>query len=110
MAKKEVKKRRNRQAPDNAQSVAEAGSPTGEQLRRSPRRCNALGGKRWIQNSIRVWSDIRKSPEELRLKHPALFPAMLAERLIESFLPAGAHLVLDPFAGTGSTLVAAQRL
>ncbi|MBI3865101.1 MAG: site-specific DNA-methyltransferase [Planctomycetia bacterium] len=74
-------------------------------------RCNSLGGKRWLQNSISVWSDLRKSPEELQLKHPAMFPAALAARLIESFLPAGTqHVVLDPFAGTGSTLVAAEQL
>jgi DNA modification methylase len=77
---------------------------------RNPRRCNSLDGKRWIQNSISVWSDIRKSPEELRLKHPALFPAALAARLIESFLPDGSQCILDPFAGTGSTLVAAEQL
>jgi DNA modification methylase len=77
--------------------------------RRQPRRCNDLDGKRWIQNSISVWGDLRKSPDELRLKHPAMFPAALAARLIESFLPGGAHVVLDPFAGTGSTLVAAAR-
>ncbi len=77
--------------------------------RRQPQRGNSLDGKRWIQNSISVWADLRKSPEELRLKHPAMFPAALAARLIESFLPAGPHVVLDPFAGTGSTLVAATR-
>lgn len=78
--------------------------------RRPARRCNDLPGRLWIRNSISVWSDIRKSPDELRLRHPAMFPSMLAERLIESFLPAGPHLVLDPFAGTGSTLAAAQQL
>jgi len=76
----------------------------------SKHRANSLGGKRWLQNSISVWSDIRKSPEELRLKHPAMFPAALATRLIESFLPDGQHLVFDPFAGTGATLVAAAGL
>jgi DNA modification methylase len=75
----------------------------------SRRRCNSLDGKRWLQNSISVWGDIRKSPEELRLKHPAMFPTALAARLIESFLPAGPHVILDPFAGTGSTLAAASR-
>ena len=74
------------------------------------RRANSLDGKRWLQNSISVWSDIRKSPEELRLKHPAMFPAALAARLIESFLPTGSQTVLDPFAGIGSTLVAAAQL
>jgi len=74
------------------------------------RRCNSLDGKRWLQNSISVWGDIRKSPEELRLKHPAMFPAALAARLMESFLPDGSQTVLDPFAGVGSTLVAAAQL
>lgn len=87
-----------------------AAEVTSPKPRRQPPRCNALDGKRWLQNSISLWSDIRKSPEELRLKHPAMYPAMLAERLIESFLPTGPHVVLDPFCGTGSTLVAADRL
>jgi len=44
--------------------------------------CNELNGKQWIQNSISVWSDIRKTTEENRLKHPAMFPGMLVERLV----------------------------
>ncbi len=76
--------------------------------RRVPPRCNALDGKRWLQNSISVWSDLRKTVDEQRLKHPAQYPISLAARLIESFLPAGEHTILDPFCGSGSTLVAAQ--
>lgn len=72
--------------------------------------CNELGGKRWLQNSISVWSDIRKSQEEARLKHPAMFPGMLVERLIETFLRPEADRVLDPFCGSGSTIVCAERL
>lgn len=86
------------------------GVAVGKPPRKSPPRCNALDGKRWLQNSISVWGDLRKSAEEQRLKHPAQFPIQLAARLIESFLPAGAHTVLDPFCGSGSTLVAAQAL
>ncbi|MFO0917254.1 MAG: site-specific DNA-methyltransferase [Planctomycetaceae bacterium] len=78
--------------------------------RRSPPRCNSLDGKQWIKNSISVWNDLRKTADEQKLKHPAQFPEQLVERLIESFLPAGAQVVLDPFCGSGSTLVAAQRL
>lgn len=94
--------------------VRKAGSEIGgkERAPRKPpaRRCNSLDGKRWLQNSISVWGDIRKSPEELRLKHPAMFPAALAVRLMESFLPTGSQTVLDPFAGISSTLVAAAQL
>ena len=78
--------------------------------RQTERRANRLDGKNWIRNSISVWSDLRKSTAELRLKHPALFPEQLVQRLIESFLPPAGTCVLDPFAGIGSTLVAAARL
>ncbi len=76
--------------------------------RKTPPKCNELGGKKWLQNSISVWSDIRKTPEETRLKHPAMFPIALVERLIETFLPPSGQIVLDPFCGSGSTLVAAE--
>ncbi|QDT96239.1 Modification methylase DpnIIB [Gimesia aquarii] len=75
-----------------------------------PKPYNALGGKKWIQNSISVWSDIRKSTEEARLKHPAIFPEMLVERLIETFLPLQGDVILDPFAGSGSTIVTAEKM
>lgn len=39
--------------------------------------------------------------------HPAVFPVPLAEQLIETFCPPGGT-VLDPFCGSGSTLVAAK--
>ena len=78
--------------------------------RREVPHCNELGGKRWLQNSISVWSDIRKTTEESRLKHPAMFPGMLVERLIETFLRPEDTVILDPFCGSGSTLVTAERL
>jgi len=53
-----------------------------------------------------VWSDIRGA--SLQQGHPAPFPPELAERLIRMFSFAG-DTVLDPFAGSGSTAVAAIR-
>jgi len=50
------------------------------------------------------WSDIRGS--STRNGHPAPFPPELAERLIKMFSFAG-DTILDPFAGTGSTAMAA---
>ena len=68
-----------------------------------------LDGKTWTRYSISVWSDIEKDKEERSLQHPALFPQSLAGRLIEALSHRG-DLVLDPFAGSGSTLLAARRL
>jgi len=68
-----------------------------------------LDGKTWLQYSISIWSDIRKSSTENGLGHPAIFPTMLPERLISIF----SHeedLILDPFSGSGSTLIAAKNL
>jgi DNA modification methylase len=80
------------------------------QDRRVPpeKRCNALDGKRWLQYSLSVWSDIRKSAEETKLKHPALFPCALVDRLLQAFLRPEGRIILDPFLGSGSTLVAAR--
>jgi DNA modification methylase len=75
-----------------------------------PERANDLNGVAWARNSISVWSDLRKTREEAALGHPAMFPAALAARLIECFTRADARVVLDPFAGVGSTLLAAQEL
>jgi len=74
------------------------------------RRANDLDGKAWTRNSISIWSDIRKTSEEISLKHPAMFPSALATRLIESFTNKEAKNILDPFAGVGSTLIAAKNL
>ena len=52
-----------------------------------------------------LWDDIQGEPQT---DHPAPYPAELAERLIRMFSFAG-DTVLDPFAGTGSTAVAASR-
>jgi DNA modification methylase len=55
----------------------------------------------WLRS---IWTDIRGA--SLRNGHPAPYPAVLAERLIKLFSFAG-DTILDPFAGTGSTAIAA---
>ena len=74
------------------------------------KRANDLDGKQWLQNSISIWNDIRKTPEEVALKHPAMFPVQLVTRLIQSFTHSEQRVVLDPFVGIGSTVVAAEML
>lgn len=57
--------------------------------------------QRWMRST---WTDIRG--ESTRKGHPAPYPVELAERLIRMFSFAG-DTVLDPFAGTGATALAA---
>lgn len=52
-----------------------------------------------------LWDDIKG---EKQRDHPAPFPTELAERLVRMFSFVG-DTVVDPFAGTGSTAVAASR-
>lgn len=71
-------------------------------------RLNKLNGKEWLQYSFSIWRDIQKNKEEWALKHPAMFPIMLVERLIEIYTNSENQIILDPFMGSGSTLIAAQ--
>lgn len=84
--------------------------PAAAEPSRATRRANDLDGAQWTRNSISVWSDIRKTPEEAALKHPAMFPRMLVQRLVESFTREGSRTVLDPFSGSGSTVLATYQM
>ena len=86
------------------------GSSQPKKRTETAKRANDLDGKQWLQNSISIWNDIRKTPEEIALKHPAMFPVQLVTRLIQSFTNSEQRVVLDPFVGIGSTVVAAQML
>lgn len=73
------------------------------------KKANELDGKTWTKNSISIWSDLRKTPEEASLGHPAMFPMALVSRIIESFTTSKDTTVFDPFAGSGTTLLAAKK-
>jgi len=66
--------------------------------------------KDWLKCQLGVWRfnyearDIRKKDV-----HPATFPISLARKVIELFTHEG-QLVLDPFVGSGTTLIAARDL
>ncbi len=63
-----------------------------------------------MKNQIGVWT-FKYEPRDIRDKkvHPAVFPIEMAQRVIEQFTHKG-ELVLDPFVGSGTTLLAAQDL
>ena len=91
-------------------SQPETASRRSNRQRNPTKRANDLDGASWTRHSISIWGDIRKSPEEASLKHPAMFPAQLAARLIQCFTTKDDPVVLDPFVGIGSTVLAAEAL
>lgn len=75
-----------------------------------PNHINCISASQWIKNQLGVWEFFYEK-RDVRDKslHPATFPLSLAKRVIEQFSHQG-ELVLDPFVGSGTTLLAAQDL
>lgn len=75
-----------------------------------PNHLNCLTAKEWIKCQLGVWQFAYEG-QDIRDKnlHPATFPIALAKRVISLFTHEG-ELVLDPFVGSGTTLVAARDL
>jgi len=73
-----------------------------------PTHINCMTPKEWLKSQLGVWQFFYES-RDIRDKniHPATFPIALAKKVIELFTHKG-ELVLDPFVGSGTTLVAAQ--
>lgn len=71
---------------------------------------SCIDAKEWLKAQLGVWQfnyegrDIRD-----KTQHPATFPIALPAKLIELLTHKG-ELVLDPFAGSGTTLIAARDL
>lgn len=68
---------------------------------------STIGTEDFMALTLDVWQTPSESAR--RVGHPAPFPVELPEKLIELYTYTG-DLVLDPFMGSGSTLVAASRL
>lgn len=75
-----------------------------------PNHLNCMTAKEWLKSQIGVWQFTYEG-RDIRDKsvHPATFPISLAKKAIELFTHEG-ELVVDPFVGSGTTLVAAQDL
>ncbi len=75
-----------------------------------PNSINCLTAKDWIKAQVGVWQfsyngrDIRDKE-----KHPAVYPIALSSKIISLFTHVG-ELVVDPFVGSGTTLVSASDL
>lgn len=73
-------------------------------------RLSCISGSEWLKAQLGVWQ-FHYEKRDIRDKdvHPAAFPIALASRVISLFTHRG-ELVLDPFVGSGTTLVGAADL
>jgi len=71
---------------------------------------NCLTAKEWLQSQVAIW-EFSYEKRDIRDKniHPAVFPIGLPAKCIKLFTHEG-ELILDPFAGIGTTLLAAKDL
>jgi DNA modification methylase len=69
-----------------------------------------MTGKEWVVSQLGVWR-FSYEGRDVRNKsiHPATFPIALAKKVIQLFSHEG-ELILDPFVGSGTSLVAANDL
>jgi DNA modification methylase len=93
---------------ENHTPISESSETEVENQTNTKLRANGLDGKTWTKHSISIWSDLRKTSEEIQLKHPAMFPLALASRSIACFMNSQDHRVIDPFSGVGTTVLAAR--
>lgn len=70
---------------------------------------NGLSAREWTALSRNVWDDVSSPRSKRHLEHGAVYPRKLAERLITMYSRPG-DLIFDPFAGIGTTLIAARGL
>ncbi|MFQ5586430.1 MAG: DNA methyltransferase, partial [Thermodesulfobacteriota bacterium] len=84
--------------------------PTNRLCECKPTHINCMLPKNWLKSQLGVWQFTYEG-RDIRDKnvHPATFPISLAKKIIELFTHEG-ELVLDPFVGSGTTLVAAKDL
>jgi site-specific DNA-methyltransferase (adenine-specific) len=72
------------------------------------------GGLRRISADLPFGDVIRSAPTRSKEReiagHPSLKPQEFLRRVVRAVLPMGEGVILDPFAGSGSTLAAAQAL
>ena len=66
-----------------------------------------MRGGEWLKNSFSIWRNFKRDADSK--KHPAAFPTALISQILDCFATDKEGIVLDPFAGSGSTLIAALK-
>lgn len=78
-----------------------------ESTKRPDKGTSTITDEEFLRATLSLWEIPPESAK--KVGHPAPFPVGLAERVIQLFSYKG-DLILDPFAGSGTTLVAAAKL
>ena len=96
---------------DEKHSSKSSNNTTKTIKRRKHSAFNGLTPKEWTKLSRSVWTarEVSSPREWYHLEHGATFSVALAERAIKMYSNSG-DLILDPFVGVGTTLVAARNL
>lgn len=75
-------------------------------LKQRAKSFNGLSATEWAALSSSVWNDVSSARAKKHLEHGATYPEKLCNRLIAMYSREG-DTVLDPFLGTGTTVIAA---
>lgn len=120
------KKKRRASASDTGRRIATLGrkNPASQAKKKRPRKplseegkpgrydarntLNDLTGKEWLLLTASFWTTEGSPEDRTAYAHPAPFMVRDVEKLIRLFTKAG-MTVLDPFAGSGTTILAALR-
>ena len=69
---------------------------------------NGMTAREWTLNSRSVWNDVSSARKSKHLTHGATYPEKLCDRVIAMYSKEG-DTILDPFLGTGTTVISALR-
>lgn len=70
---------------------------------------NGLSAREWTLLSRNVWNDLSSPRQPHQLEHGAVYPEKLTDRIIRMYSKEG-DLILDPFLGSGTTVITAYKL
>lgn len=69
---------------------------------------NGMTAREWTLSSRSVWNDLSSARKSQHLQHGATYPEKLCDRVIAMYSREG-DVVLDPFLGTGTTVMSAMK-
>ena len=70
---------------------------------------NSLSAREWTSFSRNVWNDVSSVRKKHHLAHGATYPEALTDRIITMYSKEN-DIILDPFLGTGTTMMSAKKL